>query len=210
LSAADRLLGRYDDPLARAAVEVNRGFVDLAWARYATRNDNADGRSASVAEARDRIAKASTRGDAALSWTDQSDDIRAAVRILERELDRLGDEHRPVLARPALVLGPEAKWFQTPEAEPQDLRRRKSLRAILWGLAQRHREDPGAGLSLEDLLELGWPGERVMPSAAANRVYVALTTLRNMGLRGHLISQGDGYLLDPALPVERVTYEQPS
>jgi len=72
------------------------------------------------------------------------------------------------------------------------------------------REDPGAGLSLDDLLEIGWPGERVVPSAGANRVYVALTTLRNMGLRGHLISQGDGYLLDPALPLERVVDEHPT
>lgn len=211
LSAADRLLGRYDDPLARAAVEMNRGFVDVASARVARRIGDADACATSVAEARARISKASHRGDAALSWVEQSDDIRAAVRILDREIERLDGMPRPaIVERAALVLGPEAKWFQVPGADAQDLRKRKALRAILWGLAQRHREEPGGGLALEDLLELGWPGERVLPSAGANRVYVALTTLRNMGLRGHLISQGDGYLLDPALPVERVVHDAPS
>jgi hypothetical protein len=33
---------------------------------------------------------------------------------------------------------------------------------------------------------------------------VALTTLRKLGLRGLLLSQDDGYLLDPAFPVEHV------
>jgi hypothetical protein len=104
-----------------------------------------------------------------------------------------------------LLIGPEASWFRVPGAEPQNLRRRRTLRAIVGSLATLHREAPGATLSLDDLLAIGWPGERIMPCAAANRVYVAVTTLRNMGLRGRLILQRHGYLLDPALRVEHVT-----
>jgi hypothetical protein len=59
-------------------------------------------------------------------------------------------------------------------------------------------------MDLDALLQAGWPGERVVPSAGANRVYVALTTLRKLGLRHFLLSRDDGYLLDPALPVRRV------
>jgi hypothetical protein len=110
----------------------------------------------------------------------------------------------PQMAPPALRIGPDARWFQVAGAEPQDLRRRRPLRAIVRALAIRHAEGRGTALSLEDLLAIGWPGERVIPCAGANRVYVALTTLRNMGLRGRLILQRRGYLLDPALGVELV------
>ena len=155
--------------------------------------------------ARDRIDEATRSADGQLSWTDRSDDIRIAVRLLKRELENMTAAPNPkeVPAKNALVVGPEGKWMQLPKAEPADLRRRKALRLILVRLAEHQREDPGAGLPLEALLAAGWPGERVVPSAGANRVYVALTTLRKLGLRGHLLSQDDGYLLDPALPVER-------
>jgi hypothetical protein len=52
-----------------------------------------------------------------------------------------------------------------------------------------------------ELLEAGWPGERVLPDAGANRVYVALATLRKMGLKEVLKSNDSGYFLDPAVPV---------
>jgi hypothetical protein len=109
------------------------------------------------------------------------------------------------LAADELLIGPEATWFRVSGAEPQVLRRRRTLRAIVGSLATLHRDAPGATLSLEDLSAIGWPGERIMPCAAANRVYVAVTTLRNMGLRGRLIMRRHGYLLDPALRVEHVT-----
>jgi len=56
---------------------------------------------------------------------------------------------------------------------------------------------------VEGLLEKGWPGERVHPEAGADRVYMALSTLRKLGLREVLVSRDDGYLLDPRVPVTR-------
>ncbi len=53
----------------------------------------------------------------------------------------------------------------------------------MTALIERNREAPGASLTVQDLLEAGWPGERPMAEAGANRVYVALTKLRRMGLR---------------------------
>jgi hypothetical protein len=107
------------------------------------------------------------------------------------------------------VVGPQAKWVQPPDGEPQDLRRRKSIRLILEALVEHHHAHPGAGLTLDALLAAGWPGERVVPAAGANRVYVALTTLRKLGLRGLVLSQDDGYLIDPAVPIDRTTDEWP-
>lgn len=205
LQAADRLLGRYPDPLVRAAIEVDRGFLDVADLRQGRACNDADAVEAATERVQARIRAATEPRDEALPWVAISDDIRTAVRTLEAELARsdAGTDANAAAARPALVVGPEGKWMRPPGKDPQDFRRRRSLRLILVALTQRHREVPGAGISLEGLLAAGWPGERVVPTAGANRVYVALTTLRKLGLRGHLLSQDDGYLLDPALPVER-------
>ena len=48
------------------------------------------------------------------------------------------------------------------------------------------------------VLAAGWPGERVRDSTGANRVHVALSTLRNLGLRPFLVSGPDGYALTSA------------
>jgi hypothetical protein len=55
----------------------------------------------------------------------------------------------------------------------------------------------------DELLEAGWPGERVGPEAGFARVRNALSTLRKMGLRDVLLTRDDGYLLDPAVPIRR-------
>ncbi len=205
LAAADRLLGRFPDPMVAATVGLDRGFVDLAHARQATAEARHEDAARHVAQARERIAEVRAQQGEDPPWIDRCDDIRFAVRLLEQALTQLAPAplSPQVRSETALVIGRDGRWLQTPGDEPKDLRRRKAMRFILVRLADEHRANPGAGLSLEVLLEAGWPGERVMPSAGANRVYVALTTLRKLGLRKVLLSQDDGYLIDPALPVER-------
>ncbi|MEM9456372.1 MAG: tetratricopeptide repeat protein [Myxococcota bacterium] len=208
LAAADRLLGRFPDPMVAATVQLDRGFVDVARARQVLAGGLGDA-AENIALARERIAAVRvTEGDTP-AWIERCDDIRFAVRLLEQSLADL-DPAQVVPPPPptdrsgaALVIGKDGRWLQPPGSDAHDLRRRKAMRLILVRLADEHRANPGAGLPLETLLEAGWPGERVMPSAGANRVYVALTTLRKLGLRKVLLSQDDGYLLDPALPVER-------
>jgi hypothetical protein len=211
LAAADRLLTRYPDPLVSAALEVDRGFVDVAEARVARGRGEVEAGERLVAAARARIANASRpTDDGALSWLAQSDDIRTAVRILEHELQSFATPIADAAPRrgSALLVGPEARWMRPPSSDVQDLRKRKALRLLLEALVVQHRDHPGAGLTLDALLAAGWPGERVVPAAGANRVYVALTTLRKLGLRGLLLSQDDGYLLDPAVPVERALNDE--
>lgn len=48
-------------------------------------------------------------------------------------------------------------------------------------------------------------GERILPTAGAERVYAAIATLRRLGLRGFLAQHGAGYLLRADRPV--VTHE---
>jgi hypothetical protein len=49
-------------------------------------------------------------------------------------------------------------------------------------------------------LAYAWPGERMTAEAAANRMKVALSTLRKLGLRSLIQRTDDGYLLDPRSP----------
>ncbi len=51
------------------------------------------------------------------------------------------------------------------------------------------------------LIQSAWPDERLIPKAARNRLHVALSTLRTLGLRELILSTAGGYMLDPAIPV---------
>ena len=50
----------------------------------------------------------------------------------------------------------------------------------------------------------GWPGERILPSAARNRIHVMVARMREAGLRDALIADDSGYFLDPSLCVRIV------
>lgn len=97
-----------------------------------------------------------------------------------------------------LVVAADGRWFRCGATEPVSLMKRRALRRLLQRLAEQRLRAPGAALSLHELLEAGWPGERTTYEAGNARVYNALTVLRKLGLRGALVSRDDGYLLDPA------------
>jgi hypothetical protein len=103
-----------------------------------------------------------------------------------------------------LKVGPDATWIETPQGARHLLGSRASLRRVLSALTDARLQRPGEALSVDALLQAGWPGERLAPDAGANRVYVLLSELRRMGLRGSLQRHDDGYRLDPALPVRLV------
>jgi hypothetical protein len=85
-----------------------------------------------------------------------------------------------------------------------DIGTRGAPRRVLQLLADRRLEAPGQAITLDEVFAAGWPGQRVHPEACASRVYVALSMLRRMGLRGVLIRRDDGYLLDPSVPCVRI------
>ncbi len=82
-----------------------------------------------------------------------------------------------------------------------DIATRGPLRRIVAALAEARDRPEDRALDVDELLERGWPGERVMPDAAKNRVYVAVATLRKLGLKDVLIRRDDGYLFDPEVPI---------
>ncbi len=173
-AAAEALLTAADDRMGLVAVRLQRAYFDLLTGR-ATAAD-------------DRIA-------AARQLPAQSADLRFCLRLIDRAL-RSREAER-------LRVGPGARWFEGPGAPRADLAGRDALRRILLRLADAHAARPGEPLSSADLLSSGWPDERVLARAGANRVRVALSTLRKLGLRSALVSRPDGWMLDPALTVTR-------
>lgn len=112
-----------------------------------------------------------------------------------RVLENLLDERFSDVDVRALRLHPEGRFFQPPNAEVIDFSRRGALRGVLVGLAKARDESPGKAVTLDDVLELGWPGEIITAEAGASRVYSAIRTLRNNGLEDVLQTNDAGYFV---------------
>ena len=95
----------------------------------------------------------------------------------------------------------DAGWFRVGGADGVDLTRRRALRGVLKSLVARRLAAPGSPLSVDDVLEAGWPGERMSPESGARRVYVTINRLRNLGFGDLLLTTGDGYMLAPRVDV---------
>lgn len=97
---------------------------------------------------------------------------------------------------PALRVAADAAWFAPPGGERVDLRTRVPVRRVLAHLVQRRLADaPEAPASTEELVAAGWPGERILPEAARDRVYAAIGTLRKLGLDRVLVRTDGGYAI---------------
>jgi predicted ATPase len=100
-------------------------------------------------------------------------------------------------ARRALSIEDDGRRVVLPDGRAIDLSRRKNVRLVLLALARARRDAPGAPVLPPTLLEAGWPGERMRADAATKRLHTAIWTLRSVGLEGLLVTEGEGYLLDP-------------
>lgn len=92
-------------------------------------------------------------------------------------------------------------WFAPFDRAPVDLSRRPALMRVFRVLLAARRETPVVALSVEELAKRAWWGERIVPRAAAARVYTSIRTLRKLGLRDSLVTREGGYLLHPAVPL---------
>ncbi|MFK8001755.1 MAG: hypothetical protein AB8H86_19325 [Polyangiales bacterium] len=77
-----------------------------------------------------------------------------------------------------------------------DLSERDLLKRTLCALADAHRNSAGVAVPRDDLIAAVWPGERMVSGAAANRLRVAIASLRKLGLRDVIVTRGSAYLLD--------------
>jgi predicted ATPase len=161
-----------------AAMSAFRGLIELGRARATIGKE----RAAHQERARDLLA-ASSRANA---W-----ELRVARRLLGREIAASDAE---------VIIDPEGSAFRLPHAEVTRLDKYRSLGLVLKCLVEARQTNPGGVLTADALFAAGWPGEAVVMTST-NRVHVALSKLRSLGLRDVLVRRDDGYLLDPASPV---------
>jgi predicted ATPase len=100
-----------------------------------------------------------------------------------------------------LTIGAEGGCFSL-GGERIDLSRRRILRRLLRRLAQQRRDAPNVSVAASELIEAGWPGQRVSAKAGSNRLRNAISTLRRLGLGDALQSRREGYLIAPEVPVQ--------
>lgn len=180
LDEAERLVvGR--DALGLELVRLHRCFLELA----------AGDETAAFA----RIERAQAPREGEPSLAEVNDDARMLLRMLASVMKRGRG--------PRLEVGPEAAWFRPPGGAVQSLQKYAAARNILERLTVARLGDR-APLSSEALFTAGWPGVKIAPQSANNRLYVALAKLRKMGLKVLLLRTDEGYLLDPNTPVLRV------
>jgi hypothetical protein len=181
-----------EDSLARAA-SLHRGHLELALARHAEVTGDHQKAEQLRQAVRGRI-------DEARALSSPGDDVRFTLRMLARALDRPSDPDS-IAMRGSLTLTTDASHVRSPRGESFSLEKRRAVRLVLKRLVDARLESPATPLTVDDLLAAGWPGERVLRDAGASRVYVALGTLRKLGLRDVIVSRDGGYYLDPRVEV---------
>lgn len=100
-------------------------------------------------------------------------------------------------ASAAITVGPEGRWLLLADGTRHDLARHGPVRRVLHALALARSDRPGSAMSTLDVVEAGWPGEKMRHEAATLRVYTTVRRLRALGLGDVLVTRDDGYLLDP-------------
>lgn len=95
-----------------------------------------------------------------------------------------------------IVIEESGAWIERAGGGRLRCDHRLAIQRILGALARARAESPGRGLTAAELVEAGWPGERILPAAAKNRLRVAVAWLRKHALGDAIVSVGDGYALD--------------
>lgn len=123
--------------------------------------------------------------------------VRMAARALSSVVDRLAARAD---APARITIARDGSWIEI--AEHRSSVEGTAPRRLAVFLARSRFDHPGRPLSVDVLFDAGWPGDDAAEEKRANRVRVALTQLRKAGLRHALLSQPEGYLLDPTIPIE--------
>jgi hypothetical protein len=123
---------------------------------------------------------------------------RMITDLIADNLPPIDLESIPSESDRATLVARDGSWIETPSG------RKKLGRAHgLILLALLEARDRSQVLDVWTLLERGWPGEECVPEAGQNRVYVALTRLRSLGLRDAIEHHDGGYRLRPSARLER-------
>ncbi len=148
-----------------------------------------------------RLARVYTGDEDASGFDDSEylrrpDEVRLPARLITETARALAQDDA------LLVRDDDAAFLRSRSGGLVDLSRRAAYQAIFSMLVAR-RLDGAPPASMDAIYTAGWPDEAIVPEALRNRVHVALSSLRRMGLRGVLHSRDGGYLLSEDVPLIR-------
>jgi hypothetical protein len=118
---------------------------------------------------------------------------RLAADLLRRALERIAPPEGAVVLRKNRLRVPNGTWVELDQRPP--------VAGVIGLLIARRLAAPGSTVSIAELVGVGWPGEKLVSGAGANRLRVLVSGLRSGGLKDVLRSAGGGYFLDPDVPV---------
>ena len=121
--------------------------------------------------------------------SDKTVEQRATIATLERLLAECAT---PCELLHAVVVDVNGAYLQ--RGARVDLTKHPKPARLLGALARDHVR-AGGGLSYEDLVSVGWAGERISEAARRNRFDVSLSRLRGLGLRDLLVFRASRYRL---------------
>ncbi len=112
------------------------------------------------------------------------------------------DDEPPPEQKPAKVA--RDGTFVQVGRERVHLRGRKALKSILAALVESALSTPWEAVPVGELFAKAWPDETVDGLSSAARVYLAISTLRRVGLEGHVERTCTGYRLIASADLEIV------
>jgi predicted ATPase len=125
----------------------------------------------------------------------QQDDVMIALRVLASKIEEVRE------VGSAWRIANDGSFFQPNGEATVNISSRKTMARLLAALVKHRTKCPGEPLSLAELADTGWPGNRGKWSSLTNNLHVTLNALRRVGLEAILVRQEGGYLLDPKIPV---------
>lgn len=104
----------------------------------------------------------------------------------------------------ALRIHAQGLWVQPAGATRKEVSGRPALRRIVVALLESRSQDPYRRLTTSELARAGWPSDDASDDVLVKRLYTAVSTLRNLGLRDAIERTAEGYRLTPELSIELV------
>lgn len=127
-------------------------------------------------------------------------ELAREIRTVLGECRRIAPASAPAAQR-SILFAEDGSGFSWSDGQTVNLARRKTLQRLLVALLEQRIHRPGEELPVASLIEAGWPGQRLLREAAINRLYVGLSTLRNLGLSDVIERHNMGYRLSPSVRV---------
>lgn len=117
-------------------------------------------------------------------------------------IDKVSSEVAVPDERRALRCKRDGSMFILPDqTEPVELARRRTVKRVLAALIEHRLGGAGEVIEAHELFEAAWSAQSFDPRSGLMRLYVTINTLRKLGLSELLQTHGDGYRLDPNVPL---------